>query len=55
MHSKKLSAKNRRAIQARMTPAQREREDHAKLAILNDFRERHGLSIMTLQEAMGVA
>jgi hypothetical protein len=55
MHSRKLSAKARQAIWARMSPAQRQAEDCAKLAILNDFRARHGLSIMTTQEARGVA
>jgi hypothetical protein len=43
MHSKKLSAKARKAIWARMTPEQRMAEDRAKLAIVNNFRERHGL------------
>ena len=55
MHSKKLSAKVRRAIRERMTPTQRQREDLAKLVILNDFRSRRGLSEMTMEEAMGVA
>lgn len=43
MHSKKLSAKARRDIWARMTPVQRAAEDAAKLAIVNDFLHRHGL------------
>lgn len=54
MHSRKLIAKARRTIRERMTPEQRAAEDRVKLAILNDFRARHGLSIMTMDEAMGV-
>lgn len=55
MHSRKLSAKARKAIRERMTPEQRAAEDRAKLAILNDFRARHGLSILTMEETYGVA
>ena len=44
MHSKKLSARARRAILARMTPEQRMAEERAKLAIVNDFLARHGLA-----------
>ena len=44
MHSKKLSARARRAIQAKMSPEQRMAEERAKLAIVNDFLARHGLA-----------
>jgi hypothetical protein len=53
MHSRKMSAKARKAILARMTPEQRAAEDRAKLAILNDWRERRGLSILTMEETYG--
>jgi very-short-patch-repair endonuclease len=55
MHNKKLSAKARKAIRERMTPAQKAVEDTAKLVFLNDFRLRHGLSILTSEEAGMVA
>jgi hypothetical protein len=44
--SRHLSAKARRVIIARMSPEQRMAEDRAKLAILNDWRERHGLPMV---------
>jgi hypothetical protein len=50
-----LSAKARRAIQARMSPEQREREDQAKLAILNAFMVRHGQAELSMEQAYGVA
>jgi hypothetical protein len=55
MHSRKLSAKARKAIIARMTPEQIAAENRAKLAIMNDFRARHGLSILTMEETYGKA
>jgi hypothetical protein len=55
VHSRKLAAEARKAIRAMMTPEQMEAEGRAKLAILNDFRARHGLSILTIEEANGKA
>ncbi|MHB8118645.1 MAG: hypothetical protein ACYDHX_07970 [Methanothrix sp.] len=55
MHSRKLSVRSRRAIRERMTPEQRQAEDRAKLIFLNDFRHRHGLQEISMQEASGVA
>jgi len=55
VHSRKLSAKARKAIRAMMTPEQIAAEERAKLAILNDFRARHGLSILKMEEANGKA
>ncbi len=52
MHSRKLSAKARKAIRAMMTPEQIAAEDRVKLALLNGFRQRHGLSILTMEEAV---
>jgi hypothetical protein len=49
------TAKARKLIRERMTPAQKEAEHRAKVAIVNDFRLRHGLPELTVEmAAMGV-
>ena len=55
MHSKKLSAKARKATRERMTPEQRDTEDRAKLAFLNMWRVGCGLPELSMAEAYGVA
>ena len=55
MHSKKLSAKARKAIRERMTPEQRDTEDRAKLAFLNMWLVGRGLPELSMAEAYGVA
>lgn len=44
MHSKKLSAKARKAIRERMTPEQIAAEDRVCRMIMDDWRERHGFA-----------
>ena len=51
MRTKKLNAKQRETIRNRMTSEQRSAEDRAKLAILNDFRARHGLPTLNAKDA----